>query len=306
MGVESDAFIRILVDDTSTCVGHWKQNICKDLLFKSTHIMTVTTMMKTSSLRGLKHSRPLVRRPVPTVRCLAGKSGKAAEMERKPVSMIESNDLVLPLAGLLYPLIFSEPAQAIGREYGIVEGQIFSLMHPAFMFFLLGASLYAGYLGFQWRRVRELASEIKGLKAQREASTPKAEEGGATPSSPLDATIQSLESERKELIGQKLNDKHHNWGSLILGLGVLMAIAGPCNTFLRTGKLFPGPHLYAGAGMVVLWAAAAALVPSMQKGNDTSRSLHIAFNSINIGLFLWQVPTGLDIVAKVFQFTTLP
>jgi len=112
--------------------------------------------------------------------------------------------------------------------------------------------------------------------------------------------------ERKDLIGQKLNDKHHSWGSLILGLGVLMAIAGPCNTFLRTGKLFPGPHLYAGAGMVVLWAMAAALVPSMQKGNDTARSLHIGFNAINIGLFLWQVPTGLDIVAKVFQFTTLP
>ena len=91
-----------------------------------------------------------------------------------------------------------------------------------------------------------------------------------------------------------------------MGLGTMMAIAGPTNTFLRTGKLFPGPHLYAGGAMVVLWAAAASLVPSMQKGNDTSRSLHIAFNAVNIGLFLWQVPTGLDIVAKVFQFTTLP
>lgn len=177
-----------------------------------------------------------------------------------------------------------------------------SLMHPAFMFFLLGASCYAGYLGFQWRRARELATEIKDLKAQ----LPKPAEGETAPPSPLDATIKSLEEERKGLIGQKLNEKHHNWGSLILGLGTLMAIAGPTNTFLRTGKLFPGPHLYAGAGMVVLWAAAAALVPSMQKGNDTSRSLHIAFNAVNIGLFLWQVPTGLDIVAKVFQFTTLP
>ena len=49
---------------------------------------------------------------------------------------------------------------AIGREYGIIEGQIMSLMHPAFMFFLLGSSLYAGYLGFQWRRARELVTEI--------------------------------------------------------------------------------------------------------------------------------------------------
>ncbi|KAI8114166.1 hypothetical protein M9434_002292 [Picochlorum sp. BPE23] len=248
-----------------------------------------------------------------TTRCLA--VAKPSDELSKEMSNIDvsdasdSNGVVMPAAvasTLLYPLVMSDPALAIGREYGIVEGQIFSLMHPAFMFFLLGASLYAGYLGFQWRRVRELGTEIKGLKAQRDASAPKSEEGAERPASPLDATIASLESERKDLIGQKLNDKHHNWGSLILGLGVLMAIAGPCNTFLRTGKLFPGPHLYAGAGMVVLWAMAAALVPSMQKGNDAARSLHIGFNAINIGLFLWQVPTGLEIVAKVFQFTTLP
>ena len=85
-----------------------------------------------------------------------------------------------------------------------------------------------------------------------------------------------------------------------------IAIEGPANTYLRTGKLFPGPHLYAGAAIVVLWAAAAALVPAMQKGNDTARSLHIGLNALNFALFAWQVPTGLEIVAKVFQFTTLP
>lgn len=55
------------------------------------------------------------------------------------------------------------------------------------------------------------------------------------------------------------------------------------------GKLFPGPHLYAGAGIVALWAVAAALVPAMQKGNDTARTVHITLNCINIGLFAWQV-----------------
>lgn len=54
------------------------------------------------------------------------------------------------------------------------------------------------------------------------------------------------------------------------------------------GKLFPGPHLYAGAAIVVLWALAASLVPYMQKGNDTARSVHIAANTINLGLFAWQ------------------
>lgn len=85
-----------------------------------------------------------------------------------------------------------------------------------------------------------------------------------------------------------------------------IAIEGPVNTYIRTGKLFPGPHLYAGAGIVVLWAAAAALSPAMTKGNKTARDLHIALNSLNILLFLWQVPTGLEIVGKVFEFTKWP
>lgn len=149
-----------------------------------------------------------------TTRCLAvAKPSDALENElsneMKNIDVSDasnSNDsigVVMPAAvasTLLYPLVMSDPALAIGREYGIVEGQIFSLMHPAFMFFLLGASLYAGYLGFQWRRVRELGTEIKGLKAQRDASAPKSEEGGERPPSPLDATIASLESVRSVVV----------------------------------------------------------------------------------------------------------
>lgn len=59
--------------------------------------------------------------------------------------------------------------------------------------------------------------------------------------------------------------------------------------YFCTGKLFPGPHLYAGATIVVLWAAASALVPSMQKGSDTARNAHIALNTLNLLLFAWQV-----------------
>lgn len=78
-----------------------------------------------------------------------------------------------------------------------------------------------------------------------------------------------------------------------------IAVEGCANTFMRTGRLFPGPHLFAGAAMVGLWAMAAALVPAMQKGNDTARSMHIGLNAINVLLFVWQVPTGLEIVQKV-------
>lgn len=60
------------------------------------------------------------------------------------------------------------------------------------------------------------------------------------------------------------------------------------------------------AAITALWAAAAALVPAMQKGNETARNLHIALNGLNVLLFIWQIPTGIDIVFKVFEFTNWP
>lgn len=209
--------------------------------------------------------------------------------------------------GFIAPmLIDNAPALAIGREYGILEGQIVSLIHPTMMIFLFASSLYAGFLGFQWRRARELAGVIKELKSQRPPEEKDSEGNLVSSTLPIDEEIKRLESERKDLIGKKLNEKHNDWGSLLLGLGVLMSVSGGLNTYLRAGKLFPGPHLFAGAAITVLWALAAALVPSMKKGNETARSLHIAFNSLNILLFAWQIPTGLEIVGKVLQFTTLP
>jgi hypothetical protein len=44
----------------------------------------------------------------------------------------------------------------------------------------------------------------------------------------------------------------------------------------------------------------------MQKGDETTRNLHIALSTINVLLFIWQIPTGLEIVGKVFEFTTWP
>ena len=95
--------------------------------------------------------------------------------------------------------------------------------------------------------------------------------------------------ERKTLASGDFKNKHTNVGSILLGMGVLLSVEGGLNTYLRVGKLFPGPHLFAGAGITVLWALAASLVPSMQKGNETARSIHIALNTVNVCLFAWQV-----------------
>ena len=60
------------------------------------------------------------------------------------------------------------------------------------------------------------------------------------------------------------------------------------------------------AVITVLWAAAAALIPAMQKGNETARTAHIVLNAANVLLFVSQIPTGLEIVGKVFEFTSWP
>ncbi len=40
---------------------------------------------------------------------------------------------------------------------------------------------------------------------------------------------------RKDLAKGNYREKHWHWGSLLLGLGVAMGVAGPINTYLRTG-----------------------------------------------------------------------
>uniref|UniRef100_A0A7R9TR63 DUF4079 domain-containing protein n=2 Tax=Viridiplantae TaxID=33090 RepID=A0A7R9TR63_9VIRI len=195
----------------------------------------------------------------------------------------------------------ADVAHAAGREdYGILAGRSVALVHPIGLAAALGLTLWAGYTGLQWRSLRTLGDDIKAVKAKM----PEDEESAEYKS--LSKEMDELKAKRKELSSGNFRDRHFNAGSILLGGGVLLGIEGAMNTYMRVGKLFPGPHLFAGASIVILWALAAALTPAMQRGNDNARSAHIALNSINVGLFLWQVPTGWEIVLKVFQFTEWP
>ncbi|KAM7274637.1 hypothetical protein ACFE04_016503 [Oxalis oulophora] len=213
------------------------------------------------------------------------------------------------LASLPFLLLDAKDALAANGELGILEGRTLALVHPLVMSGLFVFTLWAGYLGWQWRRVRTIQNEITDLKKQLKP-TPVTPEGKPVQESvalsPVEIKIQQLTEERKELLKGSFRDRHFNAGSILLGFGVLESVGGGVNTWLRTGKLFPGPHLFAGAGITVLWALAAALVPAMQKGNETARNLHIALNVLNVLLFVWQIPTGIEIVFKVFEFTTWP
>lgn len=205
------------------------------------------------------------------------------------------------------------------------------------MFLLFATSFYSGVLGLKWRKLREIPLEIKALteklpvissgkvsgpladvvaSIQAELTTLSGSEDNDTPLrvstlqkdlkvlasfADVDNQIASLTAERKQLLADNLRDKHWLTGSVLLGVGVTVSVLGAFNTYMRTGKLFPGPHLYAGMGITILWAIAAALVPQMQKGNEAARSAHIALNTINVLLFAWQVVSGTEILLKVWE-----
>lgn len=139
--------------------------------------------------------------------------------------------------------------------------------HPILMWFLLGFTVYSLYLGWQYRRTR---------------------------------TIEDKEA-RKELIKKDFRTRHYQIGSILLAFMVLGTIGGMAVTYINNGKLFVGPHLLVGLAMTGLIATSAALVPFMQKGNETARFTHIALNITLLGLFGWQAVTGMDIVQRIIS-----
>ncbi|MEL6815338.1 MAG: DUF4079 domain-containing protein [Cyanobacteria bacterium J06598_3] len=139
-----------------------------------------------------------------------------------------------------------------------------NFIHPLVMWGVFALTLYAGYLGYQHRQTRLATGE-----------------------------------EKKELIKGKFLVRHHEAGSILLAVMVVASIGGMGSTYLNNGKLFFGPHLLAGLGMMAIIAASASLVPFMKKGNDTARYTHIALNTVLVGLFGWQAITGVQIVQKI-------
>jgi len=194
-------------------------------------------------------------------------------------------------------LLLPEAALAKGGQWGPLEGKASSLVHPFMMATLFLTTLYTGYLGWQWRQLRTVGADLTALKKKMPSAS---EEGEISPAhKAMQAEIDELTATRKELADGKFKDRHYQISALLLGSGIFFTAYGTFNTFFRAEKLFPGPHLYAGVGICVLWAFAAACVPWMEKGNDTARTIHIGLNVIMLLLFCWQLPTGFEIFLKV-------
>ena len=242
-------------------------------------------------------AKPVIARPgmrAPQVVLMEKFDPLNIETEGRSMSVPDFNPTSAAIGALAVMAAFEpEAAMAKGGEFGIWEGRIVSLAHPTVMAVMYGASAYAAFTGFQWRQLRGLGEQVSALKDEQKgyALTAEQVEAGASPNpkfTALQTEIDAISASRKELAGSDLCAKHYQVGSVILGLGTAFAIEGPVNTFLRAQKLFPGPHLYAGAGIVVAWAMAASLVPMMSKGSDAARYGHMAFNVFAIGLFTWQ------------------
>ena len=141
-----------------------------------------------------------------------------------------------------------------------------NFVHPILMWVLLGISIYALYLGVQWRRARTAEGDLK-----------------------------------KQLLQGRYNVKHYQIGSLILALMVIGALAAMGVTYINNGKLFVGPHLIAGLSMTAMVAISASLSPFMQKGQDWARYTHIVLNAALLALFSWQAVSGVQIVQNLLS-----
>ncbi|MBF2055693.1 MAG: DUF4079 domain-containing protein [Cyanobacterium sp. T60_A2020_053] len=138
--------------------------------------------------------------------------------------------------------------------------------HPILMWVLLGMAVYALYLGVKVKKLRQADKET-----------------------------------RKELIKGNFINRHHQVGSLFMALIVLGTLGGMAVTYINNGKLFVGPHLLGGLGMMAMVIISASLVPYMQKGNGVARFSHVGLNMTMLLIFGWQALTGVEIVQKILS-----
>lgn len=97
---------------------------------------------------------------------------------------------------------------------------------------------------------------------------------------------------------------HHKLSAFLLFATVFFMTLGMANTFLRSGRLFPGPHLYGGFLVIILLALNAAMVPWF-KDIGTIRSFHAVVGGAILISVLSQVWSGLPILSSVIHTVPL-
>ena len=253
----------------------------KNLLVTMISLLPYSTAFSFPALKR-SHHRTLVAPQKSSLLCNSG-AGVEEDSLFDPLHLSAPAWSQMPSLGALTAasliLILPDVAGAAEPDWGLFEGRTGSLIHPIAMGGLFLMSLSTGIKGWQYRTQRTIPDEIAELKktlpnlrgaasvrdallvAEKEEQVNAQLVQSLKAAMPIQEQIDSLSLQRKDLISQNVRDNHFSSGALLAFLGTALAIEGPLNTYARAGKLFPGPHLYAGAALVVLWAAAVACIP---------------------------------------------
>lgn len=156
-------------------------------------VTIVTMLQKTAKVQAQRQTPFKASRAVAVIKCVAKPKGARKQQQQQQQASTSLTTLGAAATGLLLPYLTEvQAAMAKGGEYGLLEGRSFALIHPIVMGSLFLGTGYAGYLGWQWRRVRELADEIKTLKKQ----IPAVVEGEVAVVSPVATQVAALEKVR--------------------------------------------------------------------------------------------------------------
>lgn len=144
-----------------------------------------------------------------------------------------------------------------------------SLVHPILMLTLMPCWLATFILGIQARRRRldpPSTSELTGL-------------------------LSNVISDNKA---------HHKLAAATYFCTVLVCFLGMANTYSRSGRLFPGPHLYGGLAVILAGSFNVALVPWF-KDFPGARFPHVIMGLVIMVLLTIQIKTGLKILVSVWK-----
>ncbi len=92
--------------------------------------------------------------------------------------------------------------------------------------------------------------------------------------------------------------KHHKVAAGLLFATVFFMSSGMLNTFLRAGRLFPGPHLYGGFFVIITASLQAALVPWLRSVKVTRR-VHLVSGVLCAIFVLNQVWSGIPVLTSL-------
>lgn len=132
-----------------------------------------------------------------------------------------------------------------------------------------------------------IGAGVLGLMARQDRVNPP--QGEATPI--LENDVRSVSRKKRW---------HYKLAGLLLSLTVLFTMVGMYNTYKRSGRLFPGPHLYGAFWFFFIVSTNVALVPWFKQTNVV-RNIHALLGLSAMALLVNQFWSGIPILKGVWK-----